>query len=373
MKKIIRATTVSQSLSFFEGTLPALINEYDVQLLSSPGERLDEMGVKYGITTHSVAMARRISPIGDIKSLFYIIKVFHKEKPYMVHSLTPKAGLLCMMASWFCQVPVRVHTFTGLVWPTAKGFKRLVLKFTDKLICECATHIIPEGEGVKNDLHAITNKPMHVLGYGNIQGVDMELWDPNRFAKTNHDYFQYLFTGRIAGDKGINELVWAFIRLQKIHPNIRLMLTGIYEKTIDPLLSETEKQIEENNAIEVNGPFFGDNLVDLYARADCFVMPSYREGFPNSVLEAGAMELPQIVTDINGSREIIKHGENGLIVPAKNKEALYDAMRLLYEDENLRNKLSSKAREMISSRFERSFVQKCQLDFYKEILEKSNV
>lgn len=369
-KKIIRATTVPQSLSFFEGTLPTLTKEHCVQLLSSPGKRLDEIGVKYGITTHSVAMARRISPFGDIKSLFKIIKVFHKEKPYMVHSITPKAGLLCMIGARITGVPIRVHTFTGLVWPTASGFKRCLLKTADKLICSCATHIIPEGEGVKNDLQtSITNKPMGVLGYGNIQGIDMELWDPSRFEISKHDYFQFLFTGRIVGDKGINELVWAFVQLQKIHPNIRLMLTGAYEKAIDPLLPETEKQIKENNAIELNGPFFGDNLVELYAMADCFVMPSYREGFPNSVLEAGAMGLSQIVTDINGSREIIKHGENGLIVPAKNKEALFDAMLLLYEDEDLRKTLSSKAREMIGSRFERSFVQKCQLDFYKEVLE----
>lgn len=372
-KKIIRAATIDWSVDFFRDIMIKMRKKgYNMIALSSPGDKLTKLNTEFGFQIIEVPMARHISIWKDIKALAKMISVFRKEKPIIVHSITPKAGLLCMIAAWLVRVPMRIHTFTGLVWPTATGFKKKILMTTDIVICSCATHIIPEGEGVKYDLQTyITNKDMHVLGFGNVQGVDLSFWNPYNYKDLKeNDVFQFLFTGRIVGDKGINELVWAFVKLHELYPDTRLMLTGVYEKELDPLLNETEKEIYTNDSIEINGPFKGDDLVKLYAQADCFVMPSYREGFPNAVLEAGAMGLPQIVTDINGSREIIIHGENGLIVPAKDKEALFEAMRLLYEDENLRNKLSSKAREMIASRFERSFVQKCQIDFYKEILEK---
>lgn len=372
-KKIICCVTVDMSINFFQGILEGMKKRgHEVIALASPGHYLTEYCTKHGFAQIEVPMERRISLWNDIKALLKLIKIFRYEKPYVVHSMTPKAGLLCMIAAWLVRVPIRIHTFTGLVWPTATGFVRLILKNADRVICGCATHIIPEGEGVKNDLQAnVTNKTMRVLGYGNVMGIDLKLWDPLRFSGVHRPegVFQFLFTGRIVGDKGINELVWAFSQLQKEHPDIKLMLTGIYEKDVDPLSPETNKEIEENPAIEVNGPYEGDELVRLYAQADCFVMPSYREGFPNSVLEAGAMGLPQVVTDINGSREIIVHGENGLIVPAKDKETLLNAMRIIYEDNNLREKLSSKAREMIASRFERSYVYQCQVDFYNELLE----
>ncbi len=375
-KKFIRACTINWSVDFFRDFMIKMRERgYDMIALSAPGEYLSKLNSEYGFRIVELPMERHISLLKDSISLVKLICVFWKERPKVVHSITPKAGLLCMLAAKIIGVPIRIHTFTGLVWPTATGKTRKILMMADRLICACATHIIPEGEGVKNDLQThITKKPMHVLGYGNVMGVDMNLWDPARFNnKKEEDSFTFLFTGRIAGDKGINELVWAFIRLQNQHPHIRLMLTGSYEKELDPLMPETEEEIENNNRIIKNGPFFGDELVRIYAQADCFVMPSYREGFPNSVLEAGAMGLPQIVTDINGSREIIKNGENGLIVPSKDKEALYVAMKKLYEDEKLRKKLSSNARNMISSRFERSFVLQCQLDFYKEILGDENV
>lgn len=375
-RKIIRAATIDWSIDFFRDVMKLMREKgYDMIALTSPGEYLTQLKTEYGFRIIELPMERHISILKDIKSLIDLVTVFRREKPLVVHSITPKAGLLCMLAARLSRVPIRIHTFTGLVWPTSTGVKRKLLMLTDKITCFCATHIIPEGEGVKNDLQAyITSKPMRVLGYGNVLGVDMDFWDPLRInVQKDERVFQFLFTGRIVGDKGINELVWAFVKLQKIYPSIRLMLTGSFERELDPLLPEIDKEIVSNDAIVVNGPFFGDDLVRLYALADCFVMPSYREGFPNSVLEAGAMGLPQIVTDINGSREIIRNEINGLIVPAKDREALFQAMRRIYEDCSLREIISFHAREMISSRFERSFVQRCQIDFYNEILEGTNV
>ena len=376
-KKIIRAVTVADSTIFFEPTIKDLQERgYEIVSLSSPGEelvRLREMGVK----TIEVPMERRISLFKDLKSLIKLIGVFRKEKPYMVHSMTPKAGMLCMLAAFLTRVPRRVHTFTGLVWPTSKGLKRIILMATDWLTCACATHIIPEGKGVMNDLqNHITKKTMKVLGYGNVRGVDMEKFsrrpEVERLAKEikKEGIFTFIFVGRIVGDKGINELALAFTDLQKKYDNIRLLLVGSFENNLDPLKPETIKIINENPCIELLGPKYGDDLLAYYAASDCFVFPSYREGFPNTVMEAGAMGLPSIVTDINGSREIITDGKNGVIIPSKNTEALYQAMVEMITNTNKTKEYADNAREMIASRFERSFVCQCLYDFYDEIMKK---
>lgn len=373
-KKIIRAVTVPGSLGFCRDIMIKMREKgYEMIAVSSPGEQLDELRDKDGFATYAIPMARHISIFGDIKSLFRMIKVFRKERPQMVHSLTPKAGLICMMAAWLTRVPVRVHMFTGLVWPTSKGLKRKILMATDWLTCVCATHVIPEGQGVMNDLKngGITKKPMKVLGYGNVMGVDMNRFDPERFphpsSLTPHP-FTFVFVGRIVGDKGINELVEAFVKLNEKHPDTRLVLVGRYESELDPLKPETLQKIESCKAIDACGAKYGDDLLMEYLKSDCFIMPSYREGFPNTVMEAGAMGLPSIVTDINGSREIIVDGENGLIVPPQTVQPLFDAMERMMDEKELREKMQKNARQMIASRFERSFVQRCLMEFYDEVL-----
>lgn len=370
--KIIRAVTVPQSLGFCrEVMIKMRAMGYDMVAVTSPGPELDELRDKDGFHCVAVPMERHISIVNDLKSLMRMISVFRKEKPQVVHSMTPKAGMICMVAAWLTRVPVRIHTFTGLVWPTATGLKRKILMMTDWLTCACATYVIPEGQGVLNDLKngGITKKPMRVLGYGNVRGVDMERFSPARFKATkNPDVFTFVFVGRIVGDKGINELVEAFVKLHDKHRNTRLVLVGKYEHELDPVSDKTRKLIDANDGIEACGPKYGDELLQMYVDADCFVMPSYREGFPNTVLEAGAMGLPSIVTDINGSREIIEYEKNGLIVPAKNVDALYDAMERMLTDDKAREIMKSNARQIIESHFEKNFVQKCQIEFYERIL-----
>ena len=446
------------SVGFVKGMLPDLTKKYEVVLLSSPGPEMDEAREQYGVRTIEVPMERHISPVKDFLSLCRLIRVFLKERPDMVHSMTPKAGLLCMTAAWLTRVPVRIHTFTGLVWPTSTGLKRCILMLTDAITCWCATHVIPEGEGVKADLlnNGITRKPLRILGYGNVRGIDMERFSvlsvecSKEFSvlsvecsgaklKTQNSKlktFTFLFVGRIVGDKGINELVEAFCRLNSEMPETRLVLVGFYEQNLDPVSEETHRMIEENPNIIMAGERTGDDLVRSYAEADCFVFPSYREGFPNTVLEAGAMGLPCIVTDINGSREIItdiahadylttnrtnntnifshadladhadnlyfdhgstrihtdflktknytlktvpptddtdSHGKlktktNGIIIPPRDAEALYEAMKMMVTDDNMRGAMAKNARQMIESRFEQGFVRKCLYDFYEEIL-----
>lgn len=374
-KKIIRAVTVSISTVFFKDLIPVL-NEKGIEVvaLSSPGKEMEELREK-GVSIVIIPMERHISVRKDLVALIALIKAFRKEKPDMVHSMTPKAGLLCMMAAWLTRVPVRVHTFTGLVWPTAKGVQRRILMATDWLTCACATHVIPEGKGVMDDLQRhITRKPMKVLGYGNVKGVDMERFSrrpeieklAERLRKSG--MFTFLFVGRIVGDKGVNEMVEAFARLHAEHDACRLVIVGRKEEELDPLKPETIQKIDVMEAIEMVGAQYGDNLIAWYAASDCFILPSYREGFPNTVLEAGAMGLPSIVTDINGSREIVEDGKNGIIIPPKNSDSLYHAMKRMMENSQMRRSMTEKAREMIASRFEKELVQQCLLDFYEEIL-----
>ena len=372
--KIIRAVTASQSIGFFEPMVKDLQERgYEIVSVSSPCESLIRLREK-GVKVIEVPMERHISMFRDLKSLMRMISVFRKEKPFMVHSMTPKAGMLCMLAAWITRVPCRVHTFTGLVWPTSTGLKRRILMATDWLTCACATHIIPEGKGVMNDLQShITKKPMKVLGYGNVRGVDMEKFsrrteveDMAKGIKTE-GIFTFIFVGRIVGDKGINELVSAFAELHKKYEKTRLLLVGRFEKELDPLKAETLNVIDKHISIELLGPKYGDELLAYYAASDCFVFPSYREGFPNTVMEAGAMGLPSIVTDINGSREIIIDGKNGVIIPSKDVEALYHAMEEIITNSDKTKEYADNAREMIASRFERGFVCKCLYDFYEEI------
>lgn len=374
MIKIIRCVTVDDSVSFISPIIPMLKLMYEVQVMSSPGDDLAELSTRYNIRVHPVHMCRRISPMRDLVSLWNIIKVFRKERPQIVHSMTPKAGLLCMLAAMITRIPRRIHTFTGLVWPTESGLKRRLLMFTDWLTCVCATHVLPEGQGVLDDLHQnITNKPMRVLGYGNVKGIDMQVFsrrpvlikESEKIKKK--DNFHFLYVGRLVGDKGINELVSAFVRLNSEYPDTTLFMVGDYEKELDPLNIDTIGLIRSCSSIRKIGPKYSDDLLTFYAASDCFVLPSYREGFPNTVLEAGAMGLPCIVTDVNGSREIITNTVNGLIIPPKDKESLYKAMLKMLLEPLKTREMAFNARGMVENRYAQDFVLKCMLDFYKEI------
>lgn len=379
MKKIIRASTIPLSLNIFcRDTLREMSKQYDVVALSSSGDLLDEVEQREGVRAIRIEMERRISPIKDLVSLFKIIKVFRKEKPYIVHSMTPKAGLLCMMAAWLTRVPLRIHTFTGLVFPSTTGIKRQILMLTDRITCLCATHVIPEGEGVRNDLqdNHITKKPMQVLGYGNVRGVDMNYYsrrpDVVDFANKLRDesLTTFLFVGRIGKDKGLEELCIAFNNLWKERKYVRLWIVGIDDSLVDPITNETRNLMENHERIEAVGMKRDTELLAYYAAADCFVLPSYREGFPNTVLEAGAMDLPSIVTDINGSREIIIEGENGIIIPTHDTNALYKAMKAMVDNPQQRKAMASKARDLVSTRFEQGYVRKCLFDFYDKIIRE---
>ena len=359
-KKLIRTSTIPWSLDLFcKGQLKMFSEHYEVVVVSSPDKELKWIEEREGVRTIPLKMARNIELWTDIKALWKMIRVMKKEKPYIVHSITPKAGLLSMLAAKICGVPVRMHTYTGLVFPTATGLKQKILIWMDKLLCACATYINPEGQGVANDLKKfkITKKPLHIIGNGNVRGIDADYWKRknegnNNLTEVEGKPFTFVFVGRIVGDKGINELIEAFKRLR---PNsARLLLVGPYEEELDPVKAETKSEIDNNPNIEWVGK--QDDVRPYYERADAFVLSSYREGFPNTVLEAGAMELPCIVTDINGANEIIFPEKNGLIIPSKNADALYQAMQRFINEPELIARMKNNARKMVIDRFEQKYI-----------------
>ncbi len=376
--KILYVTTISMTLDYFlKGVMTDLVKAgNEVVAVSSPGEWMPSVKALEGVKVIEVPMERRISPFKDLRSLWRLYKVIRAERPDIVHSFTPKAGLLAMMASKLAGIKIRVHTFTGLVFPTSTGLKKRLLMTTDRVTCSCATHIIAEGQGVRKDLvdAGITRKDVNVLGHGNIRGIDMNWYDRSADVMELADIlrvpgvFTFLFVGRVVRDKGISELVEAFKGLAA--ENTRLVLVGPFEDDVDPVPEDVRKYIQETPEIITTGEVLGKGLLAWYAASDCFVLPSYREGFPNTVLEAGAMGLPSIVTDINGSREIISNGVNGLIVPTHNSEALLEAMRKMLKDDDFRTGAASVSREMISSRFEQGYVRECLYGFYKAIQTK---
>ena len=378
--KLIRTSTVPESLySLLKGQLQFLSQYYEIIGISSKGTFLDETSKRESVKVIGVDMVRGISPFNDLISLIRLYIQFRKEKPTIVHSITPKAGLLSMLAAKMAGVPIRMHTFTGLVFPTRTGAMQKLLIKMDQLLCWAATNIYPEGSGVKNDLISfnITSKPLKVLANGNVNGIDTHHFTPvqvsaEKQALLKHDLgiqpndFVFIFVGRLVGDKGINELIEAFFKLPT--PNTKLLLVGPFEPELDPLQPETLKVIESHpNIISVG---FQSDVRPYFAVSDCLVFPSYREGFPNVVMQAGAMELPSIVTDINGCNEIIVEGENGTIIPVKNIEAIKTAMQKMMNNKEFYLKLKENARPMIQSRYEQSVVWNALLEEYQMLIKE---
>ncbi|RGY92124.1 glycosyltransferase family 1 protein [Parabacteroides sp. AM58-2XD] len=375
MPKLFRISTIPTSLeTLLKGQLKMLSEYYEVVAVSSPGEKMKVLEEREGVRTVSISMERRISLVKDFMSLLRLIILFAKERPDMVHSITPKAGLLSMLAAWITRVPVRMHTFTGLVFPTATGKMQKLLIVMDRLTCFCATHINPEGEGVKRDLinYNITSKPLHVIANGNVNGIDLEYFDrtPEVMEKARsykkEGTFTFCFVGRMVKDKGINELVHSFLRLYQNDARVRLLLVGPFEKELDPVLPEVEEQILHHPGICFMG--FQSDVRSFLAASDALVFPSYREGFPNVVIQAGAMGIPAIVTDINGCNEIVLPDRNGMIIPTKNEQALYEAMKYFASHSVEVEKMAANARPLIVSRYEQRMVWNALLTEYKSII-----
>lgn len=382
--KLIRITTVPGSLKgLLKGQHRFMSSHFEVIGVSSAGEALQEVEKDEGIRVVPVEMTRTISPLKDLKSLWQLYKLFKKEKPLIVHTHTPKAGTAGMMAAWLARVPIRLHTIAGLPLLEATGAKRRLLDWVEKITYWCA-HIIYPNSFVMKDIiieNGYTKEAkLKVIANGSSNGIDTAHFNPLYYSAEDNetmrdklgikaDDFVYVFVGRLVGDKGINELIEAFERLGV--ENVKLLLVGSYETELDPLEKETLDIIESNlNIISVG---YQQDVRPYFALADALAFPSYREGFPNVVMQAGAMGLPSIVTDINGCNEIVEEGVNGLIIPTKDARALQEAMKKLILDKTFYGKLKSNAREMIVSRYEQEVVWEALLEEYERLIADADV
>ncbi|HAQ21323.1 MAG TPA: glycosyltransferase family 1 protein [Prolixibacteraceae bacterium] len=367
--KLIRITTVPISLQILlRGQHRYMSQFFEVIGISSSGKALEKVAIEEGIKTIQVEMSRSISPLKDIISLWQLYKIIQKEKPEIVHTHTPKAGTLGMLAAWLCRVPVRMHIVAGLPLLEATGLKRILLDFVEKLTYTCATKVYPNSFGLKDIILQNNYCPaskIHVIGNGSSNGIDTSYFSteqvqPETIKKLKGEYkiaikdFVYVFIGRLVADKGINELVTAFNVVYQKHPSAKLLLVGPRESELDPLNNETEQILKNNPAIICTG--FQQDVRSFLAVSNVLVFPSYREGFPNVPMQAGAMGLPCIVTNINGCNEIIQDNVNGIIIPPKDAFALENAMIELLDNSEKRERLARNARPLIVERYEQQMI-----------------
>lgn len=380
MKKLIRITTVPISLEkLLENQLLFMKSHYEVTAISSDEPNLERVGQLQEVSVYHVEMTRKITPWQDLKAVWQLYSYLKKEKPFIVHTHTPKAGTVGMMAAKLAGVPYRLHTIAGLPLLEARGIKRKLLNAVEKITYSCATHIYPNSYGLKEiiiqEQFCKPNK-LKVLASGSSNGIDAAYFSPENFSelqnqilKTNlgiqTEDFVFIFVGRLVGDKGINELIQAFKKFSSGTERVKLILVGSFESDLDPLEQETIQEITTNtNVISVG---FQKDVRPYLAISDCLAFPSYREGFPNVVMQAGAMGLPCIVTNINGCNEIIIEGQNGTIIPVKDADALYKAMKTMVDVVGFRTKLQQNARPMIVSRYEQQVVWEAILAEYKSL------
>jgi len=379
--KLLRITTVPISLKILlKDQLRFMNKHFDVVGVSSYGKELFEVEKQEGIRVVALDMSREITPLKDIVSLFKMVFLILKEKPQIVHTHTPKAGIIGMLASWICRVPVRLHTVAGLPVTEAIGLKKKVLLFVEKLTYICSTRVYPNSYGLQD--YILKNKlckkdKLKVIGQGSSNGIDTKYFKKSDeiILKTNflkqkyylENQFTFCFIGRVVKDKGVNELLFAFDKLIKDYKNIKLLLVGRFEEKLDPILEKSYKILETNkNIINVG---FKNDIRAYLASSDVFVLPTYREGFPNVVLQACAMGLSCIVTNINGCNEIITNNQNGLIVEPKNIDELYRAMKRYLDDKNLVKKLSFNIRDNIIKKYNRELFFNDLFEEYNEVLK----
>ena len=383
MKKLVRITTVPISLEkLLENQARFFKTYYSVTLVSSQKEQLQRLAKEQGVNYFSLEMTRKITPLHDLRCLLQLIRFLRKDKPHIVHTHTPKAGIVGMLAAFIAGVPLRMHTVAGLPLMEAKGLKKSILYAVERLTYRCATHVYPNARGLMDFIQEkkLAGKtPLKCIGNGSSNGIDLTYFNPERVSKEQEMSFRekwniskndfvFLFIGRLVGDKGVNELVAAFEQLANKTPNAKLLLVGPQEPTLDPLKQVTIASIEKNPKIVSTA--YQQDVRPFLKMAQVFVFPSYREGFPNVVLQAGAMGIPCIVSDINGCNEIIENEVNGLIVPPKSIQPLSEKMYSLYKDPEKRAIFIDRTKERIATNFERTHYWKLLLEEYK-LLEKN--
>ena len=382
--KILRITTVPISLKYLLTGQMLFMSEngFEIIMISSDGPEIKELINTEKCKHETIPLTRKITPFKDLWAIFKLIILIIRHKPDIVHTHTPKAGMIGMISAFLTRVPIRIHTVAGLPLMEAKGFKRRILTLVERITYGCADKVYPNSQGLKDFiLKSKFTKPekLRVLGNGSSNGIDTSYFDPELFSfednsvlKTNlginNNDFVFIFVGRIVSDKGINELVEAFDKICLVKKKLKLLLVGSFEDEFDPLQEKTKMLINDNNNIISVG--HQNDVRPYFSISNCLVFPSYREGFPNVVMQAGAMKLASIVSNINGCNEIVKNNINGILIETKSVDSIYHAMLKIASDGVLFERLKSNSRTFIRTKYERKVFWNLLLNEYKSILNK---
>lgn len=339
MPKLVRITTVPVSLLVLLKGQMKFMNEhgFEVTMISSPGEEVSKLIEQEKCAHIPVMLTRKITPFQDLKSLIHLTRILKKIKPDIVHTHTPKAGLIGMWAAKFAGVPIRLHTIAGLPWVEYTGLMKKVLILVEKLTAFAANAIFPNSFVQKKFMESlnIANDKMKVLGKGSSNGINTEHFSINESiqqaslilksqAELSSTAWVWIFVGRIVKDKGIAELLDAFSELNQHFPEDQLWMVGATEPELDPLEEKHQLMLKNHSQIRCWG--FQQDIRPYLAAAKVLTFPSYREGFPNVPMQAGSMGCMLLLSDINGCNEIVEDGIDGKLVPIKNTKSLLNAM-----------------------------------------------
>lgn len=366
-----------------KGQMKFLQQHYDVTgITADDGFHFERIAPREGIQMRIVPFKRDISLWRDIYCLFLLIGAMLQARPKLVHTQTPKAGLLGMLAAWICGVPVRIHSVTGVpLGQMEPGIKSKILRAMELITFRTATHIIPNSKGVLDMLkeNAYLSgsgaKKLHFLGHGSTNGVQLDRFvysaeQREEMRKTwgieDHE-FVLGFVGRLAKDKGSVELLQAFKNLKNKHPQLKLICVGLFDKDYGELGAAFEEEIRSTPGVILAGR--QPEVVPFYQLMDMLVHPSYREGLPNALLEAAAMGLPIVSTQISGCNEVVEDGVTGDLVAPKDAMALENAIELLWMNHDRRNQMKLAARKRVETYFDQRVVWENWKRFYDEALD----
>lgn len=353
-----------------------------ITLVSSPGPELEEIGESLHLRYYPIPMSRKPEPRRDLLSLLALTKLFRRQRFSIVHSTTPKAGLLTALAGVLARVPIRIHTFTGQVWVGMHGLSRRIMRRCDWLIGHLDTHCYADSASQRNFLvneGVVGASRISVLGAGSISGVNLERFNPNRLAGeraaalrrelgVSEQSLFILFVGRLTKDKGVRELVSAFRMLQFDQKEVELVLVGPFESERDPLPRETLYELSSNPRIHLVG--FSHEPEKYMGAADVFCLPSYREGFGSVVIEAAAMGVPAVASRVVGLVDAVLDGETGLLVPPKEVDALRGALMKMLSSHEMRHRMGRAARGRAVRDFDSRIINRLVLDEYKRLAAK---
>jgi glycosyltransferase involved in cell wall biosynthesis len=353
-----------------------------VWIVTSDGPERKEIAGNRGLQYHCIEIPRTIHPLKDLVALVKLYRFFKKNRFDIVHSTTPKAGLLSAIASFLARVPLRLHTWTGQQWVTMHGWVRTVSRMADWMIGKLNTHCYADSDSQRRFLIAegiVPEGKISVLGHGSRGGGDVTRFNPDRWSAVNKRHIleelsispnstTIIFVGRISVDKGVLELIYAFETLLRKGYDINLVMVGPFDQDRGGKKTVNVDDLQRNDRIHLVG--YTAEPERYLSIGDIFCLPSYREGFGSVVIEAAAMNIPTIGTKINGLVDAVEDGKSGLLVPPRDKMALTNALQRLLDDPLMVQQMGSYAKHRCHQYFSLDRVNHAQATEYERLFKQ---